>query len=467
MADVASKSTDRVADRGAVTSDENVSFGDGERCHPISRSPDAFAEINERRVEDVCLTVFYRPHTITLLLSFIVLLIYFAFTRDDAHLEDNIWSGLRCVFFFFMIISVLAFPNGPFTRPHPAIWRMVFGLSVIYLMFLITALFQNFETLRKVQYWFFPDLIEFHIDSEKEYGVDCWNITLEKIWGHCDVFAVGHFLGWTMKAILIRHYGICWTISVMWEITEMAFAHLLPNFVECWWDAIILDVVVCNGLGIWFGMQICRFLEMRTYKWECIKNIQTASGKITRAVLQFTPESVSKIRWFDPTSGWMRILAVAELVVFWQVTELNTFFLKHIFEVPPDHPLSLGRLGLISLIVAPTVRQFYVYVTDTRVKRVGTQCWVFGAIMMTEALVCIKFGLKLFQRTQLRNILVWLLLQFLLSCCCVWACVWWQSAKRKESKKEGNGNDTEERDEVSEIMSADEDEINLLKEKTS
>ena len=38
------------------------------------------------------------------------------------------------VLVFFLIISVLAFPNGPFIRPHPILWRMVFGLSVMYLL---------------------------------------------------------------------------------------------------------------------------------------------------------------------------------------------------------------------------------------------------------------------------------------------------------------------------------------------
>lgn len=65
--------------------------------------------------------------------------------------------------------------------------------------------------------------------------------------------------------------GILWAISVMWEITEMAFAHLLPNFVECWWDALILDVLICNGLGIWCGLKICKILEMREYKWASIR----------------------------------------------------------------------------------------------------------------------------------------------------------------------------------------------------
>jgi hypothetical protein len=39
---------------------------------------------------------------------------------------------------------------------------------------------------------------------------------------------------------VIRHYGILWSISIMWELTEMIFGHLLPNFYECWWDNMIL-----------------------------------------------------------------------------------------------------------------------------------------------------------------------------------------------------------------------------------
>lgn len=122
------------------------------------------------------------------------------------------------------------------------------------------------------------------------------------------------------------------------------------------WDAIILDILLCNGLGIWVGMKLCQYLEMREYKWESIKDIQSASGKLKRAVLQFTPESWTHVRWLDPYSSYMRFLAVAQLILFWQITELNTFFLKHIFELPPPHLLNLWRLLVIGLIVAPSLR---------------------------------------------------------------------------------------------------------------
>ena len=42
------------------------------------------------------------------------------------------------------------------------------------------------------------------IDSEKEYGVNCNDITVERLWSHFDWFAFGHYWGWGMKALIIR-----------------------------------------------------------------------------------------------------------------------------------------------------------------------------------------------------------------------------------------------------------------------
>ena len=385
-----------------------------------------FYSINERPVENIQLPFFYKSHTITLLTFTFIPIIYFAFTRDtEESLSDNIWAGVKFIIFLSLVISTLAFPNGPFTRPHPVMWRMVFGISVLYLMALTFILFQNYDTVKSMLNWVFPDLEDFTIDGEKEYGINCSDVSIERVWSHVDVFALGHFFGWTLKAMLIRHYGIAWLISVTWEITEMTFSHLLPNFIECWWDALILDVLICNGAGIWLGMYICRKLEMRKYQWESIKNISSTKGKIKRAVLQFTPESWTSMKWLDPSCTYIRYLAVTQLVIYWQITELNTFFLKHIFEIPPGHPLSIGRLAIIALIVAPSLRQYYVYVVDARCKRVGSQCWVFGAIMFIESIICIRFGLDLFAQTQIKNIAIWIIIQFILSIVFVSLGVWW------------------------------------------
>ena len=61
-----------------------------------------------------------------------------------------------------------------------------------------------------------------------------------------DVYLIGHFLGWIVKALLVRHYGVLLLMSFTWEVTELVFAHLLP-FSECWWDTFILDLLITNG----------------------------------------------------------------------------------------------------------------------------------------------------------------------------------------------------------------------------
>ena len=55
----------------------------------------------------------------------------------------------------------------------------------------------------------------------QEYAINCHVITWERILSHFDIFAFSHFWGWGMKALLIRSYGLCWTISITWELTEV------------------------------------------------------------------------------------------------------------------------------------------------------------------------------------------------------------------------------------------------------
>jgi len=382
-----------------------------------SDASDHFVSINERPVDDISLEFFYQPHTLLLMFLCVCGITWTAFTRDQTiNQSENIMTGLISLAVFFMIISILTLPNGPFTRPHPALWRCVLGLSILYLLLVQFLLHQDWDTVRAIIVWLDPKMTNYTVDSEKEYGVNCWDITAERLYSHLDWFAFGHYWGWGMKALVIRHYGLLWSISVMWELTEMVFGHLLPNFYECWWDNLVLDVLICNGLGIFTGMQVCKFLEMREYKWESIKNISGAKGKFKRALLQLTPESWSAVRWLDPQSGYMRLIAVIQFMLIWQMVELNTFFIKHIFPMPAEHPICVFRILLFGLIAAPATRQYYTYVTDPKCKRVGTQCWVFIMISFSELILVLKFGLELFSHTQISKMVIWIFLNIMVSC---------------------------------------------------
>ncbi|PAV55974.1 hypothetical protein WR25_25442 [Diploscapter pachys] len=399
-----------------------------------------FQMVNDRVVDDITMDVLYKPHTLTILAILCVVLLYLAFVRyDSATTENNVYDGLMGTLVLFLVVSALAFPNGPFIRPHPLLWRIVFGLSVVYLMILQFTLFQTYEDIKKVLTWLDPKGLSHTQLEEKEYAQNCSDVTLERIWSYCDIFAIGHFTGWAMKALLIRHSVICWYISIMWELTEIVFSHLLPNFAECWWDAIIMDVLLCNGLGIWFGMKVCEFLEMRTFHWESIKDIPTRRGRFKRAVMQLTPESWAKTDWFNVSNVFKRTISIFLFVLIWIISELNTFFMKHVFSVDTRHPVVFWRLILIAWISAPSIRQYYLYATDPLVKRLGMQCWVYCAVCALEAAICIKFGKSMFPAVAKTNIALWLALLVVGTFIAIWISVKWAeySSETEEVKVAG------------------------------
>ncbi|VDQ13918.1 unnamed protein product [Trichobilharzia regenti] len=58
-------------------------------------------------------------------------------------------------------------------------------------------------------------------------------------------------------------------------------------------------------------------------------------------------------RWLHPDSSILRSFLLSQLILVWQLTELNSFFLKHIFIVKPSHVLTQLRLLLITFMSAP------------------------------------------------------------------------------------------------------------------
>lgn len=111
-------------------------------------------------------------------------MIAYSIYSNEQDNQENIWAGMLCVIFFFLIISVLTFPNGPFTRPHPAVWRIIFGVSVMYLLFIIFLMFQKYTVIMEIFYWFDPSLRNFHIDMDKVkwiWAFFCFQISVNLI----------------------------------------------------------------------------------------------------------------------------------------------------------------------------------------------------------------------------------------------------------------------------------------------
>lgn len=188
--------------------------------------------------------------------------------------------------FVFLAVGCLVFPAGPFIRPHPIFWRLLFGISFLYMLCLVLLLFQTADGARDSLKLIDPTL-GVPIAS-RDYATDC-TFNFEIFIGVMDRFVIAHLIGWAAKAFIIRNRLLLWLLSIAWELIELATKYFIPNFAECWWDSILLDVLLCNGGGIEIGLWICRKLEFREAKWTGVYSINGMKGKLKRFALQFTP----------------------------------------------------------------------------------------------------------------------------------------------------------------------------------
>ncbi|KAJ1986856.1 hypothetical protein H4R33_003126 [Dimargaris cristalligena] len=332
---------------------------------------------------------FYHPRTLTALVCMIAVLVYVAFFSPiEDNTVNNVKLGIFSACLCFLVFGLLQFRDGPFIRPHPAIWRLVLAMGVLYQMFLVFLLFQNAHDSRQLMAYWDPELGK--PLPERSYADAC-DLTWDNLRNQVDIFVVAHALGWFGKTLIIRDVWLCWIISIMFEIMEYSLQHQLNNFAECWWDHWILDVLVCNWLGIYIGTKTCEYFEMKQYSWRGIRQIPTYRGKLSRTAAQFTPHSWTKFEW-GPTKSFRNYVGVVIVVACILVCELNAFYLKYLLWVPPEHPLVTYRLILMFLFGIPSVRELYDYMINPSNPRIGTQIWLMFANIVTEVLICIKLS---------------------------------------------------------------------------
>ncbi|KAF8399059.1 hypothetical protein HHK36_014925 [Tetracentron sinense] len=299
------------------------------------------------------------------------------------------------------------------------------------------GLWEKRDDARQFMKFLHPDLgVEL---PERSYGSDCRIYVPENPTSRFknvyetlfDEFVLAHIFGWWGKAIMIRNQPLLWVLSIGFELMELTFRHMLPNFNECWWDSILLDILICNWFGIWAGMHTVRYFDGRTYEWVGISRQPNIISKVCsislnpsglqlfnkywcwyfrislwpykpccflllfqvkRTLGQFTPARWDKDEW-HPLLGPWRFIQVLSLCIVFMTVELNTFFLKFCLWIPPQNPVIAYRLILWWLIAIPTIREYNSYLQDKKpAKKVGAFCWLSLAICIMELLICIKFG---------------------------------------------------------------------------
>jgi phosphatidylserine synthase 2 len=162
------------------------------------------------------------------------------------------------------------------------------GLAFLYAFGLVFLVFQRVGDARHMlSYW---DATLGVPLAERSYAAECAIYTpddpvsrfrnvhdiLFDGEGFFDVFILCHVLGWFCKMLMIRDLRLTLVASVLFEVYELTFQHMLPNFRECWWDSLIVDIVVCNGLGILCGYYWLKFWKCADYNF--LGDVDVLSG---------------------------------------------------------------------------------------------------------------------------------------------------------------------------------------------
>lgn len=356
----------------------------------------------------------YTPHTISGLLIGLVILIYTSralnppdLSSDPLQAEQtayfNVKHGITAGCLVFLGYSFLQGPSTSMVRPHPAVWRIIHGMIIIYLLALVFLLFQDVDDARQLLKHLYPEL---GVDlGERAYGADCrlyikgqginWTVIKATLF---DEFVVAHTVGWWCKALVIRDWAMLWVLSFGFELMELTFQHMLPNFNECWWDSWVLDVAVCNLIGIYVGMKTVRWFGSRTYNWSGLSQQKTVMDKAKRSLLQFSPHSWDDFDW-RLTSSPMRCIHCLFPVVLILLMEVNAFFLKYVLWIPPLNPLNTYRLLLLFLGALPATKEYYTFMDSDEsdiFNKLGPFAWLATAVALAETLLCVKFGAGMF-----------------------------------------------------------------------
>ena len=340
-------------------------------------------------VEEGFLDSLYQPHTLTALICFLVGVVYVP-SQITAHpLQSGIVAGSS----LFICYGAVQFRDGILMRPHPMVWRIVHAIGILYIVCLAFLLYQPVGDIRSTIIPMFAGTPG-NFNLSKSYGGDCVmfrNGTMNTILKDTifDLFVIAHGLGYFVHALLARNWVMLWVTSVMFEVLEASLQHVVPNFQECWWDHLLLDIWGFNLAGMVVGMWLVSKLAAGLFDWggEPYRKLPSRRKKFKRIVWQLFPHKFERYQWSIFVD--FRRFAIVMAVVFGQLLLiLNAFLLKHIFWVPSSNPINSIRMALISAIGIPASQEAYEFSKPDREHlRLGQNAWILVLLLLLETVL--------------------------------------------------------------------------------
>lgn len=96
---------------------------------------------------------------------------------------------------------------------------------------------------------------------------DHCELTLEHMWDQADHYYLVHWCDWFLATFVLRDAFFCHMWSILDELLELSWQHILPHFRECWWDHLLMDITLSNTPAIFLGMIVIRKIGLKQYDW--------------------------------------------------------------------------------------------------------------------------------------------------------------------------------------------------------
>ncbi|CAI5737729.1 unnamed protein product [Hyaloperonospora brassicae] len=331
-----------------------------------------------------------QPRQIAVLALVAAAISYDAFTSDA--LLDAAQSGrnaLLAAALVFLVYCFLQTRDGLLTRPHPGVWRVVHGASVVYLLALAALVVQNRQRAMQAMQLVFPEVGSRPTTLTRGVTLQCdmnWEAVTR---GVSSIWFFAHVTGWWGKMCMFRDWRFCWVLSIAFELLELALQFVISDFQECWWDSLLLDMLGANLLGMCLGRVTLWLLESKEYDWSGRRGKKL--GYFRLALNQFTPFEWEQYHW-EVFSSFKRFAEIVFAMVMCLITELNAFFMMTTLSIPKESNFNSYRLFLVFMIGIPAAAEYYEFITNPKCWRLGQNSWMVLSIAIFEVLVWIKFS---------------------------------------------------------------------------
>jgi len=243
----------------------------------------------------------------------------------------------------------------------PFFWKFWAGaflvIGIPWFMLMAYLLVQSDQGARQAMSFFNKGIAP----KDQNYALDCGFASFyEKLF---DVFTISHATGWFLSAMAFRSFPYTVLFSIIDELCEVWWRCCYPNFQECWWDHILLDIAFTNALGAYLGaLFVNKVVGSQLFTWwDAMQN-----DKLGR-------------KHFWTTCVWAKVLSF-----------FCMFGFKWCLWIPSNNWINAVHMIAHGTIFFPVCAEAYGNLVH------GTRNWTWSAIMWPcfslDALVSCKMG---------------------------------------------------------------------------